>query len=88
MGESLLLLNPAWVEPSVFAGCCTVAVDPAEPYAGNALALGGAVIHSLHFPRTRARLEAAGLRVCPIALTELATAEAGVTCCSLLVRGN
>jgi dimethylargininase len=88
VGESLLLLNPAWVDPSVFAGCGTVAVDPAEPYAGNALALGGAVIHSQHFPRTRARLEAAGLRVRPIALTELAKAEAGVTCCSLLVRGN
>ena len=88
VGESLLLLNPAWVDPSVFAGCGTVAVDPAEPYAGNALALGGAVIHSQHFPRTRARLEAAGLRVRPIALTELAKAEAGVTCCSLLVRGT
>jgi dimethylargininase len=86
VGESLLLLNPAWVDPSVFAGCCTVAVDPTEPHAGNALALGGAVIHAQHFPRTRARLEAEGLRVHPIALTELVKAEAGVTCCSLLVR--
>jgi len=88
VGENLLLLNPARVDPPVFAGNRTVEVDPTEPHAGNALALGGAVIHSQHFPRTRARLEAAGLRVCPVALTELTKAEAGVTCCSLLVRGS
>jgi N-dimethylarginine dimethylaminohydrolase len=44
------------------------------------------VIHPLQFPRTRARLEAEGLRVEPIDTTELAKAEAGVTCCSLIVR--
>jgi dimethylargininase len=88
VGESLLLLNPAWIDPSVFAGNRTIEVDPTEPHAGNALALGGAVIHAQHFPRTRARLEAEGLRVRPIALTELVKAEAGVTCCSLLVHGT
>lgn len=86
VAESLLLLNPAWVDPSVFAGNRTIEVDPTEPHAGNALALGGTVIHAQHFPRTRARLEAEGLRVRPVALTELVKAEAGVTCCSLLVR--
>jgi len=43
------------------------------------------VIHPAHFPRTRARLEAEGLRVAPVAMSELAKAEAGVTCCSLIV---
>ena len=79
-------MNPDWVEASVFSGTRVVPVDPAEPHAGNALALGGAVIHPLHFPRTRARLEAAGYRVVGIDTTELSKAEAGVTCCSLLVR--
>jgi N-dimethylarginine dimethylaminohydrolase len=44
------------------------------------------VIHPAHHRRTRARLEAEGLRVEPVAMTELAKAEAGVTCCSLLLR--
>jgi dimethylargininase len=85
VADDLLLLNPQWVDPAVFVGHRAVAVDPMEPHAANALALGGPVIHPLHFPRTRSRLEAEGLRVAPVAMSELAKAEAGVTCCSLIV---
>jgi len=81
----LLLLNPDWVEAERFPGFRAIAVDPEEPHAANALMLGDAVIHPRHHPRTRARLEAAGLRVVPVEMTELAKAEAGVTCCSLLI---
>ena len=88
VAEDLLLLNPAWVDPAAFPGYRAIAIDPTEPHAGNALALGGAVIHARHFPRTRARLAAEGLYVLPIAIAELAKAEAGVTCCSLLVRSD
>lgn len=86
IAERLFLANPDWVEASVFSGTRVVPVDPREPQAANALALGGAVIHPRHFPRTQARLEAEGLLVEPVDTTELAKAEAGVTCCSLLVR--
>lgn len=85
VADGLLLLNPQWVDPAVFVGHRAVAVDPTEPHAANALALGGSVIHPLHFPRTRSRLETEGLRVAPVAMSELAKAEAGVTCCSLIV---
>jgi dimethylargininase len=83
--EDTVLLNPAWVDESVFAADRKVSVDPREPQAANALPVGGRVIHPSHFPRTRARLEAEGFVVAPVALEELAKAEAGVTCCSLLV---
>jgi len=86
IADGMLLLNPEWVQASVFSGTRWLAVDPNEPHAANALAFGGAVIHPLQFPRTRARLEAEGLRVEPVDTTELAKAEAGVTCCSLVVR--
>ena len=86
IGNGLLLLNPDWVEASVFAGARVVTVDPREPHAANALSVGGAVIHPLQYPLTRARLEAEGLRVEPVDTTELTKAEAGVTCCSLFVR--
>lgn len=86
IGEGLLLLNPDWVEASVFAGARIVTVDPREPHAANALAVAGSVIHPLQYPLTRVRLEAEGLSVDPVDTTELTKAEAGVTCCSLIVR--
>ena len=86
IADGTLLLNPEWVQASVFSGTRYVAVDPSEPHAANALAFGGAVIHPLQFARTRTRLEAEGLRVEAVDTTELAKAEAGVTCCSLIVR--
>ena len=85
VGEDTLLLNPALVEPRTFAGHRQLEVDPAEPMAANALRAGGAVILPDHHPRTRRRLERAGLDVRPVAATELAKAEGGVTCCSLLI---
>jgi dimethylargininase len=86
VADDLMLLNPAWIEAGAFNGYRALAVDPAEPHAANALLLGGAVIHPLQHVRTRARLEAAGLTVVTVPQAELAKAEAGVTCCSLLVE--
>jgi len=83
--DDLVLLNPEWVDPTVFRHHRVATVDPAEPRAANALALGGRVIHPAQHPLTRRRLQAEGLQVLPIEMTELAKAEAGVTCCSLLV---
>jgi len=86
IADRLLLANPQWVQASVFHGSRVVPVDPVEPHAANALAVGGAVIYPAQFRGTHARLEAEGLRVVPVEITELAKAEAGVTCCSLLVK--
>lgn len=86
IAADLLLLNPDWVSPGRFPGHRALAVDPAEPHAANALALGGAVIHPLQHVRTRARIEAHGLEVVTVPQVELAKAEAGVTCCSLLLN--
>jgi len=86
VADDLLLLNPAWVDAGAFTGHRALAVDPAEPHAANALVLGGMVIHPLQHALTRARLEAAGLTVVTVPQVELAKAEAGVTCCSLLVE--
>jgi dimethylargininase len=61
-------------------------VDPAEPFAANALLVDGTVIYPAEHVRTRARLEAAGLKVRPVPAGELAKAEGGVTCCSLLLN--
>ena len=83
--DDLALVNPAWVAPAALAPLRTLAVDPGEPAAANALHLGALVIHPSEFPRTRRRLEAQGIRVRSVAAGELAKAEGGVTCCSVLV---
>ena len=82
--EGVAVVNPAWVEPAAFAPLRTVAVDAGEPMAANALTMGEAVLYPAEFPRTRARLEAAGVRVVTVPAGELAKAEGGVTCCSVI----
>ncbi len=79
-----ILVNPAWVDASVFDGYDAWSVDPAEPFAANAVLVNGAVIHSTAFPRTQELLRARGIRVVGVDASELAKAEGGVTCCSVL----
>jgi dimethylargininase len=85
VAPGLAIVNPEWVSPAALAPLDTIAVDPAEPMAANALLVGDEVIFPAEFPRTRARLEGAGIRVRTVPAGELAKAEGGVTCCSIIV---
>ena len=87
VGEQLLLMNPAWVDPHDFPGFDVVTVSPDEPYAANGLLVGDTLIYPTAFPWTRARLEARGIRVIATDVSELAKAEGAVTCCSLVFDG-
>jgi dimethylargininase len=80
----LLLVNPTWFDLAPFGELRTLAIDPAEPFAANALRVGERVIHADEFPRTRERLEHEGIAVRAVPASELAKAEGGVTCCSLV----
>ena len=84
VGENFLLLNPAWVDTSYFAGFQIVHVDPTEALAANALLIDETVIYPLSFPTTRNRLERSGILVQALDVSELGKAEGGVTCCSLI----
>ncbi len=86
VGPGAALLNPGWVEASGFSGLDLVETDPGELHAANALAAGDVVIYPAAYPRTLARLEARGLRVVTVDISELAKAEGAVTCCSLLLE--
>jgi dimethylargininase len=85
VAEGVVLLNPEWVDPGVFAGFRRIEVHPAEPFAANALRVGEVVLLSTAHSRTKQRLVQSGLRVRGIEAGELAKAEAGLTCCSVLV---
>ncbi len=85
VADDLVLINPEWVDADRFQPLRTIDVDPSEPYAANALLIDSTVVYPAEHVRTRARLEAAGLTVHPVPAGELAKAEGGVTCCSLLL---
>ena len=85
VASDTVLVNPAWVDPGAFSGLARMEIDPGEPFAANALMVGGAVVYPEAFPATAARLDRAGLRVVPVDVSELAKAEGAVTCCSLIL---
>jgi dimethylargininase len=85
VGGREILVNPDWVDATRFDDMRALSVDHQEPFGANALLVGHRVIYGDQFPRTRAMLEKAGLRVTSVPASELAKAEGGVTCCSILV---
>lgn len=79
-----LLINPEWVPKDDFPRMKFIEVDPSEPYAANAVLVDGAIIYPSSFPKTQAKLQAAGIRMVIVDADELAKAEGAVTCCSLI----
>ena len=84
VAPGVLLMNRAWVDAAPWPGFDVIDVDPAEPMAANALLVGDRVLCADAFPRTIARLRAAGLAPLAIDVSEIAKAEGGLTCCSLI----
>ena len=82
-----VLCNPAWIDPSGFerVGVHVMHVDPAEPHAANVLRIGQTIVCAASHPRTTSALRALGYSVCEVEVSELAKAEAGVTCCSVII---
>ena len=84
IADNTLLANRAWFDTNPFAGSDWIDVDPAEPHAANALALGGTVILPASFPKTRGRIGSLDFCVTTLDISELQKAESGLTCSSLL----
>jgi dimethylargininase len=84
VAEKTLLINPDWVDKKLFPGMDFIEIDPSEPYSANALLIEESVIFPTAFPKTCGRLTAAGIAVIPVDVSELAKAEGGLTCCSLI----
>lgn len=86
VAATTLLIHPEWVDKQNFPGMQFIEVDPSEAYAANALLVGDTVLYQPAFPRTLARLAAAGIRVQLVDQSELAKAEGALTCCSLIFK--
>jgi dimethylargininase len=84
LSDDRLLLNSEWVARRQFPPFDLVEVDPLEPEGANIVRAGAHLVYPDAFPRTRDRLERAGVRVRTVVVSELAKAEGAVTCCSLI----
>ena len=88
VGERTLLINDTFVRRDPFGDFEMLAVDPAEPDAANALLVGESVMYPSHFPKTAERLNRAGIELILVPCAEIAKAEGGLTCCSVLFESN
>ncbi|HSK09098.1 MAG TPA: arginine deiminase family protein [Vicinamibacterales bacterium] len=86
VAPGVLLLNRGWTGSWAEAFEC-IEVDPEEPFAANGLLIGERLVYPSAFPRTLGRLERHGIATLAVDVSELAKAEGGVTCCSLIFQG-
>jgi dimethylargininase len=84
IGPDRLLANPRWVDIEAFGSLAHLPVAPDEPHAANSVLLPDGVLVAAEFPRTRERLEAAGVRTVAVSASELAKAEGALTCQSII----
>jgi dimethylargininase len=84
VAERLLVVNRRWVDAAAFTDVELVDVHPDEPWGANHLLLAGAVLSPSSAPRTAERLARRGVTVEMIDLSELAKAEGGLTCSSVV----
>jgi dimethylargininase len=83
-----IVANPAWVEVGEFRDVTVLLVSRGEPFAGNTLTLGAVTLVSAGAPQTERILAAAGVVTRRLDVSELHKAEAGLTCLSLLFKGD
>ena len=79
-----LVANAQWVDLSRFQDFEIVPVPEQEPWGANTLRLNDRVLVAASAPETARRLQAKGVAVTPVDVSELQKAEAGLTCMSVL----
>jgi dimethylargininase len=85
-GGDMILANRQWINATAFRDFRIIDVAGDEPSAADVLPIGGKVLVPANFVHTSEILEAAGVIVRSIDVSELQKAESGVTCMSLLWR--
>jgi len=84
LGNATILGNRKWFDGGAIDSVRVIDVPPEEPRAANVLRIGDTLLASASCPRTIELLEHECFRVEAIDNSELAKAEAGLTCTSVL----
>ena len=82
--DGRLLLNPRWIDSSALAEFRTLEIPEEEPWAACQLSVGNRCVIDDRYLATVELLSREKYHVQPIPLSELAKAEAGPTCLSLI----
>jgi dimethylargininase len=80
----LMIANLAWVDRTHFRDFEILSVPEAEPWGANTLPINGKVLAAASAPRTAELLQASGVTVRLVDVSELQKAEAGLTCMSVV----
>jgi dimethylargininase len=82
--DGRFLVNAHWIDVSPLPAAQLVSVPIDEPWAGDVLVIGNQIILSDAFPQTARLLGDLGFDTVPVAVSEFAKVEGGVTCLSLV----
>jgi dimethylargininase len=85
LGDGVLLLADGAVPPDAFPDVRVIRVPADEAYAANCVAVNGTVLMPAGFPAARRAIEAEGLRVQELDVSEIRKADGSLTCLSLLL---
>ncbi len=83
LAEDTVLATQAMVASGIFDRMRIVLTAPAEDGAANALRLNDTILAGACYPRTIDRIAKLGITVQPLAVTEIAKLDAGLSCMSL-----
>lgn len=86
LDERTVVATPALAAAGLFGGLDVVATPPGEEGAANLLRVNDSVLVGAGYPATAALIAARGLRAVPLAVSEIAKIDAGLSCMSLRWR--
>jgi len=83
IGKNTLLITEQFACRDEFKGYDTIIVNKTEEYAANTLLINNSLITPKGFPNTMKKLEATGLRIIELDVSEVRKMDGGLTCMSL-----
>lgn len=85
LGGKKCLVNSNWIDVSVLKPLDLVNIPPEEPFGANLLRFGNHILVAQNHQQTARLLSDLGFQVTTVDISELAKAEAGLTCLSLIL---
>lgn len=83
VGNNTVLVSPFFEDAPELAGYTRIVVEDDEAYCRNCLHINGTTIVPAGFPKTLAKLEAAGIKTVLLEMSEFRKLDGGLTCLSL-----
>jgi dimethylargininase len=86
--EKAVIATPALADAGLFGDLDVIVTPEGEEAAANLLRVNDVVLVGAGYPKTAALVAARGLRVVPLAVSEIAKIDAGLSCMSLRWRAS